>query len=143
MITKFLFSKTDVFSTFSSNFGVLLLRGFAGITMAFAHGMGKIPPNEQFIGFIESLGLPYPFILAWMAAMAEFLGGIFVALGILTRPAAFTVMITMFIAAFMAHANDPFLKKEFALLYFFVFMFFFLAGPGKLSLDHIVNKKKY
>ncbi|MCB0357949.1 MAG: DoxX family protein [Bdellovibrionales bacterium] len=142
MINKFLFSTGEHINHLTSHLGLLFLRLFAGLTMAFAHGVDKIPPHEQFIGFLDSMGFPVPFMFAWMAALAEFVGSLLVALGLLTRPAAFTVMTTMLVAAFMAHANDPFQKKEMALLYFFIFLLFFLVGPGKYSLDSkIINKK--
>lgn len=103
--------------------------------MAFAHGTGKIPPNEQFVGFLEMLGLPMAIMFAWMAGLAEFVGGILIALGLLTRPAALSLIITMAVAAFLAHATDPFQKKEMSLLYFFIYLAILLMGPGKYSVD--------
>ena len=142
MINKLLFTNGEFINSTSGHAGLLILRLFAGLTMAFAHGAGKIPPNEQFIGFLEVLGLPMVIVFAWLAGLAEFLGGILVAIGLLSRPAALSLMVTMLVAAFLAHANDPFQKKEMALLYFFVFLLVFLMGPGKYSLDNKVIIKK-
>jgi putative oxidoreductase len=30
----------------TADFGLLLLRVFAGLALAFAHGLGKLPPSE-------------------------------------------------------------------------------------------------
>ena len=126
-----------------ANLGILILRLFTGLTMAFAHGIGKIPPSSGFIGMIESkLGLPMPGLFAWSAALGEFLGGIFLALGLMTRPSAFFVFFTMGMAAFNAHVSDPFARKEKALLYLVISLFFIFTGPGKFSLDGIIRTKK-
>lgn len=120
---------------------VTSLRVFVGLTMAFSHGLGKVPPPDQLIGGLESMGFPMPGFFAWCAGLAEFAGGLLLAVGLLTRPAAFFMMITMAVAAFVAHASDPFQKKEMALLYLMISLFFFIYGPGKWSMDAKVLKK--
>ncbi|MCB9026848.1 MAG: DoxX family protein [Bdellovibrionaceae bacterium] len=137
---RFLFAKGQFVNSTSSHLGLLFLRLFAGLTLAFAHGVDKVPPNEQFVGFLDVMGFPMAIAFAWLAGLAEFLGGLLVAMGLLSRPASLSVMVTMLVAAFMAHANDPFQKKEMALLYFFVFLLIFLMGPGKFSLDNKIRK---
>lgn len=124
------------------DFALLLLRVFVGLTMAFAHGLGKMPPPEQMISGLESMGFPAPLFFAWCAGLAEFLGGIFLALGLLTRPAAFFMMFTMGVAAFVAHAADPFNVKEMALLYMMIALFFVLFGAGRYSVDGFIFRKK-
>lgn len=135
-----------IFSTVNSNdsvndFALLFLRVCAGLTMAFAHGLGKMPPPEMFVQGLTAMGFPMPELLAWMAGLAEFLGGIFLAIGLLTRPAAFFIACTMVGAAFIAHAADPFVKKEMALLYLFISVFFVIRGAGKFSVDRFICKK--
>ena len=60
-----------------SDFALTLLRVFAGLAMAFGHGLGKLPVSDKFISGVEDLGFPMPFIFAWAAAVSEFLGGLF------------------------------------------------------------------
>ena len=119
-----------------------LLRVFIGLTMAFSHGLGKVPPPEMLVGGITQMGLPAPEFFAWCAALAEFAGGILLAIGLLTRPAALFMVITMAVAAFVVHAADPFATKEMALLYFFASLFFVIHGAGRWSVDHIITKNK-
>lgn len=127
---------------FKANFGLLLLRIFVGMTMAFSHGLGKFPPSEGFISKIGSMGLPMPFILGWSASLSEFLGGIFLALGLMTRLSSFFIMCTMLVAVFMVHANDPFKVKELALFYLFTSVLFLFIGSGKFGLDSIIRRGK-
>lgn len=120
--------------------GLLIFRLFIGFTMAFAHGFGKLPPSEQLIGGVAAIGFPYPLVFAWSASLSEFLGGILIGLGWYTRVAAFFLGFTMFIAAFVAHAADPFAKKEMALLYLVSCILFIFQGAGKFSCDRVFRK---
>lgn len=118
-----------------------VLRLFIGLTMAFAHGLGKLPPSEMLIGGVSSLGFPMPELFAWCAGLAEFAGGILLAVGLLTRPAAGFVVFTMLVAVFGVHSADPFGQKEMALLYLFSSLFFVIHGAGRWSVDQVLSKK--
>ena len=93
--------------------GLLLLRLVVGYTM-FYHGAQKLfgwfggGGMEGFTGYIKSLGLPLPAANAYAAAIAEFLGGILLALGVVFRPAALAVFFTMMVAVFSAHWSNGF-----------------------------------
>lgn len=115
--------------------GLLVLRVFAGLAMAFGHGLAKVKDPSGIIKGAGGLGFPAPTFFGWMAAVSEFLGGILLALGLFTRPAAFLVACTMATAAFMAHAKDPFARKEMALLYLAIAVMFMLTGSGRFGLD--------
>ena len=71
---------------------------------------------------------------------AEFVCSILVILGLKTRLATIPLMFTMLVAAFIAHADDPFSRKEKALLFFVGFLVIYLIGPGKYSLDKKLGK---
>ena len=58
--------------TWVSDVGLLGLRLFAGLALAFAHGRGKLPPSERFIAGAGDLGFPVPIVFAWAAALSEF-----------------------------------------------------------------------
>lgn len=124
----------------SPDLGLLLFRLFVGLAMAFAHGLGKLPPSDQFIGGVGSMGFPVPIVFAWAAALSEFLGGLFIAGGLLTRWAALFLGGTMAIAGFVAHAADPFMRKEMAFLYLSACVLLLFSGAGKYSLDRIIRK---
>jgi len=127
---------------FSVNVGLLLLRLFFGLTLAFGHGQGKVfGDSAQLISGVEGMGFPAPAFFAWAAALSEFLGGILLALGLGTRVAAVMIACTMIVAAFIAHSADPFGKRELSLAYLTVAVALFVAGPGRLSLDNAIFGK--
>ena len=120
--------------------GLLLLRVFAGLALAFGHGLAKFKDPSGIIKGAEAMGFPAPTFFGWMAALSEFLGGLLLALGLLTRPAAFLVACTMATAGFVRHAEDPFARKELALLYLGIAVLFMLSGSGRFGLDGLVRK---
>lgn len=118
------------------------VRVFVGLTMAIAHGFGKLPPPEMMVNSLGEMGFPAPGLMAWCAAIAEVIGGLFLAVGFLTRPAAFFIGFTMLIAGFVIHAADPFQTKELALLYLAISLVFVAKGPGAYSMDAFLFKRK-
>ncbi len=125
----------------ATDLGLLVLRLGFGLTLAFAHGLGKIPPSDGFIEGTAGMGFPLPVLFAWAAALSEFLGGLLIAVGLATRPAAVFVGITMAVAAFVRHGADPFGDKEMALLYLFAALALALAGAGRFSLDAAISRR--
>lgn len=119
--------------------GLALLRAFTGLALAFGHGLGKLQAPEKFLGFISTLGVPAPFVSGWLAIFAEFFGGLLLAFGLLTRPAAFLIVCVMLTAYFGVHINDPFAKQESALMYGFIALAFLIVGSGRYGLDALVR----
>ena len=121
--------------------GLVILRVVAGVAMAVNHGAGKIQNPSQIIGGAERLGFPVPTFFGWMAAIAEFFGGILLALGLATRPAAFLLACTMATAAFIAHKDDNFKTREPALLFLSIAVLFLLAGSGRYGVDALLRRR--
>ena len=119
---------------FSLNLGLLILRfGFSIGLMT--HGYGKflrvINGNFKF-GDPLGIGATPSLILA---SFGEFIAPIFIIIGFKTKIFSFFPIATMLVAALIVHSDDPFAKKELALLYLFGFLIVFLMGPGKYSID--------
>ena len=124
-----------------ANVGLLVLRVFIGGALL-THGWGKMFGGlEQFTGFVASLGVPAPSVMAFLAAFAESFGAILLAIGLLTRPAAFLIVATMAVAVFGAHKGAAFSVQEAAWLYLVPALFFLLKGAGKWSVDALLSKK--
>ena len=136
---KLLFSGTE--NTITTDVMLALFRVFAGLSMAFAHGIKKVPPSEGFIEHTGDLGFPLPEFFAYAAGLSEFAGALLLAFGLFTRPAAFFVASTMFVAAFINHAGDPFGDAEKAYLYFAIAIVYLVLGSGRYSLDSWARRK--
>lgn len=117
-----------------SNISLLITRVFFSLLMI-THGypklMNLLSENPSFgdpigIGEIPTLIL---------AVIAEFIAPIFIIIGLKTKIFSFFPIATMLVAVLIVHSDDPFAKKELALLYLFGFLIVFLMGPGKYSID--------
>jgi putative oxidoreductase len=115
--------------------GLLILRVVAGLSLSLAHGMGKLPVSDKFIEGVGSMGFPVPVVFAWAAALAESVGGLLLALGWFTRPAAAMIVATMTTAVVLRHAGDPFGNRELPLLFGTIALMFLLVGAGRYSID--------
>jgi putative oxidoreductase len=77
--------------------------------------------------------------LIWFQGIIEVIGGVLFAVGFLTRPVAFILAGDMAVAYFMAHASKGFYPMlnggDAAILYCFVFLIYFVAGPGRWAAD--------
>lgn len=131
--------KTTVESSFGNEVTMTALRVVAGLLMASLHGFGKMPPSTQLIDGVGALGFPMPELFAWAASLAELVGGVFLALGLFTRPSALFLSVTMFVAAFGAHLKDPLQTKELSLLYLFIALIFVFRGGNKVSVDNLIK----
>ena len=138
MIKRLLFKVTPE-STIKNEATMTALRVVAGLSMAALHGSGKVPPSDQLIQGVSAMGFPMPVLFAWLAGLAELLGGLFLAVGFLTRPSAFFVAFTMLVAAFGKHLNDPFDVKELSLLYLVIALIFVARGASRWSVDKFIK----
>lgn len=121
----------------SVDLGLLVARLGLGLTMFFAHGLMKIQNfsslSERFLDFL-GIGSTMSLILA---ISAEVGGALLVAVGLFTRLGAFLLINTMAVAFFVAHAADPFARKELPFIFLIGFIVLFIAGPGRYSLQNV------
>jgi putative oxidoreductase len=125
-------SDTDVASLF--------LRLALGLTMALAHGKGKL------LGF-PMAEFPDPLHIGPNASLilvifAELVCSLLLVLGLWTRLALIPLIINMSVAFFVIHGSDPFQTRELALLYLMGYVTLFFSGPGRFSLDYLFYAKK-
>lgn len=125
----------------STDLTLALFRIFVGLSLMLVHGSSKIPVSDGFIEHIGSLGFLMPVFFAWAAALSEYIGALFLAVGLFTRPASILIAITMFTAAFVNHAGDPFGVAEKAYLYLAISLVFAVLGSGRFGADSMIRKK--
>ena len=124
-----------------TDIALLLLRVFAGLALALGHGVGKVPPADGFVQMVGGMGFPAPLFWAWASGIAELVGGIAVAVGLFTRPAALLIVINHTVAAFIAHAGEAFAAREKALLFLGIAVLFLIVGSGRYTIDAILRKR--
>lgn len=108
-----------------------------------AHG------TQKFLGFPDGeralSGLAFAGPGAY-AGVIELVAGALIALGLFTRPAAFLASGTMAFAYFMAHGSQGFWPVnnggDAAILFCFAFLYLVFAGPGPLSLDAGMRRRR-
>jgi putative oxidoreductase len=122
--------------------GLLALRIVLGVIMA-AHGWQKIHGGaDHFAQMVHGLGMPGWF--AYLSIAAEFLGGIFLMFGFLTRFAAGFVLIDMLVAIFTVHLHKGLTGqggKEFPLSLATMAFTLLLFGAGEMSIDWLVGAR--
>ena len=115
--------------------GLLLLRLSIGSTMLFSHGLPKLMKwGEMSDHFPDPIGLGSTLSLA-MAIGAEVGASILLILGLGTRLAAVPLAFTMLVAIFVIHGDDPWNKKEFAMLYLIPYVMLMFTGAGRFAVD--------
>ncbi|WP_111980230.1 DoxX family protein [Algibacillus agarilyticus] len=134
----------------NDSLAALPLRLVAG-TIFMAHGGQKL--FSWFGGYgltgtgqwMESIGLAPGYLMALLAGSAEFFGGFFILLGLLTRLSGLALAVTMLVAIFSVHfTNGLFMSNngyEFGLALFAMSIALVIQGGGQYSIDNVLIKK--
>ncbi len=115
--------------------GVLLLRLVLGYSMAL-HGYDNVVPHgslARHAHYVATLGIPA--WLGYVSAYAEFVGGILLILGLLTRLAAAFVAVNMLVALFTVGIHQGFGIYNYIAELAAIGIMLVLTGAGKLALD--------
>ena len=137
MFYNFLFPKH--FRGTGVSFMLLALRVFFGI-LFLTHGLDKL------MNF-NTLSNTYPSVLGlggyttlMITIFAEFCCSLFLITGLLERILVVPMIIAMAVAFFDVHdAMMP--EGELSLIYLIMFFILFITGPGKFSIDYIIDSK--
>ncbi len=123
---------------------LMLLRLFVA-AMMLTHGMAKLISFGQMQNvFPDPIGIG-PAASLVLAILAEVGCSLLIAVGLFTRLATGVLIINMSVAAFIAHAGDPFATRELAIFYLGLYIYIFFTGAGPISADNLffsVNKKR-
>lgn len=129
-------------------FGALCMRLVLGVAM-FVHGWSKVAPlgglhsHDLFSGinhfahYVTTLGLPH--WLGYVSALTEFLGGILLVVGLLTRFAAFMVAGNMLVALLFVTIHQGYHGSEYGLALLALALMILFHGAGSAALDRKIH----
>ena len=128
-----------MFNKYSTDYGLLIIRAGMGILFLIFGWPKIIGGTEMWNGIggsMANVGIHFaPAFWGFMAAFAEFAGGICLITGFLFRPALAMLIFTMFIAGLMHYVKgDGFNGYNHALECGIIFLGLFISGPGKYAL---------
>lgn len=118
---------------------LLLIRLFFGI-LFFMHGLDKMTNFNE-------LSLTYPSVFGFgsymtlmLAIFCEFACSMFLIVGLMTRIILIPMVLSMGVAFFDIHdAMMP--EGELSLIYLIIFIALFLTGPGRYSVDYLIDQR--
>jgi len=121
------------------SFILLAVRVFFGV-LFFVHGLDKM------MNF-SALSETFPDVLGFgsymslmVAVFCEFCCSLFLIAGLLQRLTLIPMIVSMGVAFFDIHdAMMP--EGELALIYFIIFIILFVTGPGRYSLDYVIDNR--
>ena len=118
---------------------ILAVRVLFGI-LFFAHGVEKMVNFNILVNsFPDILGFG-SYMSLMVAIFCEFCCSLFLIAGLLVRLTVIPMMIAMAVAFFDVH-DGMFPEGELALIYLIMFIILYITGPGKFSIDYLIDKK--
>ena len=130
----------------SLDWGLLMLRSVSSFYLMLLHGLKKItsgPESWQSLGKagMSPFGIEFGHVFfGFLAAFSEGILTTMIIAGLLTRPSAIMVALTMFFAG-SYHLNKG-ENPETAFIYMIIFLFIFFVGPGRYSIDEKIKNWK-
>lgn len=129
---------------------LLLMRLYWGGLLVLA-GLGKWMNIDGVAAFFAELGIPLPTFSTYLVGAIEFLGGISLLVGFLTRFFTLPLVVVFFVAYATAHAdamimfftNPKVFTSQEPFLYLLTSLIVMAFGPGALSIDALWEKRVY
>ena len=127
------------------NIGILIIRLGLGAMYMF-HGYPKLfggYERWEWLGQqMQLIGIDFiPTFWGFMASVSEFVGGLFIILGFMSKPTTIVLTFTMIIAAmYKFNIGEGLFGASQPIEMAIVFIGLFFTGPGKYSLDKLIFK---
>ena len=122
----------------------LLVRLFVGYFF-FETGWAKVGSLDAMAERFAGWGIPVPALSAAVSGYTELVGGALVVLGLATRLVAIPLCVNMVVAILAVNIKKVTDLDEFVELseplYALAFLWLFFAGPGRVSLDHLLWRR--
>ena len=123
-----------------------VLRIYLGIGLVIK-GIQIMTNEEQAREYMAMVNLPlFEFLSTHVVAVVHIAGGFLLAIGLITRIAALIQVPILMGAVFFVHLQQGLFTKaqnlEFVILVLFLLLVFVVYGGGRLSVDHVLEKRK-
>ncbi len=113
------------------------------------HGAWKLfgitGSKEEMITYFSAIGIEPAATMVFLVGLVEFFGGVLIAVGFLTRPAALAATITTAAAALVAHLPYGFYVEpggiEFSGMWAIVLLMIAVRGAGPISIDGAIGRE--
>ncbi|MDA9912936.1 DoxX family protein [Candidatus Nanopelagicales bacterium] len=113
-----------------------IVRWVAGVILI-SVSLSKFTRHQDLVDAFERYSIPLPEASVYLAGTVEFLGGLFLILGLLTRLAALAVAGNMTVAVLTGGRVDPdFQHLWLGLILLLGALFVLWAGPGRIAIDN-------
>lgn len=123
--------------------GLLLLRAVTGAYLVYQSHDNVLSGERmaEFEAFLTQFDFVMPEVMAPLAVYAQFLGGIALILGLLTRWVGLVTAFMFVVAVWMVHWPEGFPGWWPALILVFLGILFGTIGPGRYSLDALIARR--
>jgi putative oxidoreductase len=109
--------------------------------LATRFGWSKFPTPGWFIEDVGKLGLPFPFLMAWVAVITEVIGAGCLVLGLGTRFWGFMLTCTMLVAIFFQKWNGELWEKLPAMGFLWIGLYAMALGSGRFGIDNLISRR--
>lgn len=141
-------TNTPKSGTLGIDAGLLFLRLAAGLSLLLLFGLTKLRDTSaylhtgqwQFVDFNRKVGLPAPVLVAYLQTLNESIGAFLLAAGVVTRYVAAALAFGFGVAAACSLRMG---EQAWLIAAFYCVMFatLLLTGPGKFSIDHLLQSR--
>jgi putative oxidoreductase len=122
---------------------ICLLRIWCGIIfIRYGLSILHIASIKDFASTLQTVNIPFPLLSAYLCKSTEFIGGIFLVIGLLKRIASIFLIIDMTVATFVYHKGLLLQNGMTTFLLLLCLLNIFLSVTDHLSIDNFIANKK-
>ena len=121
---------------------IVLMRVVCGVALM-THGWGKIQDPSALVGMVGGIGFQPAILWAWLLAITEFFGGLFLAIGLFTRfwAAAITFLLLVTVYFHWVLQEQGWGGSEKSILWATISFYFVVHGAQVFALDRLFKRE--